>query len=121
MEFISGVLIDQHFEERGRLRRLLSAIAQYPRDLGVGIDEDTAAVVRDGMLEVVGTGCVTIVDAGGLTFTNITQLKKNDILTMCGIQIHILAEGFCFDIKNRQPLACRRDSQRVAPRRAAKK
>jgi cyanophycinase len=120
MEFISGVLIDQHFEERGRLRRLLSAIAQYPRDLGVGIDEDTAAVVRDGVLEVFGTGCVTIVDAGGLTFTNITQLKKNDILTMCGIQIHILAEGFCFDIKNRQPLACRRDSQRAAPRRAAK-
>jgi cyanophycinase len=104
MEFVSGVLIDQHFEERGRLRRLLSAIAQYPRDLGVGIDEDTAAIVRDGILEVKGTGCVTVVDAGGLTFTNITQLKKNDILTMCGIKVHILADGFRFDLKNREPI-----------------
>jgi cyanophycinase len=104
MEFISGVLIDQHFEERGRLRRLLSAIAQYPRDLGIGIDEDTAAIVRDGIMEVKGSGCVTIVDAGGLTFTNITQLKKNDILTMCGIKVHILADGFRFDLKNREPI-----------------
>jgi cyanophycinase len=104
MEFISGVLIDQHFEERGRLRRLLSAIAQYPRDLGIGIDEDTAAIVRDGIMEVKGSGCVTIVDAGGLTFTNITQLKKNDILTMCGIKVHILADSFRFDLKNREPI-----------------
>jgi cyanophycinase len=104
MEFISGVLVDQHFDERGRLRRLLSAIAQYPRDLGLGIDEDTAAVVSDGMLRVVGSGCVTVVDAGGLTFTNITQLKKNDILTLCGIKVHILADGYSFDLLNREPL-----------------
>jgi cyanophycinase len=104
MEFISGVLIDQHFEQRGRLRRLLSAIAQYPRDLGIGIDENTAAIVRDGVMEVVGEGCITIVDAGGLTFTNIKELEKNEILTLCGIQVHILANGYQFDLRNRCPV-----------------
>ncbi len=104
MEFISGVLIDQHFEERGRLRRLLSAVAQYPRDLGLGIDENTAVVVRDHIFEVIGEGSVTVVDAGSLTYTNITSLKKNDLLTLCGVKIHVLNEGYRFDLLNRKPL-----------------
>lgn len=104
MEFISGVLIDQHFEERGRLRRLLSAVAQYPRDLGLGIDENTAVIVRDHIFEVIGEGSVTVVDAGSLTYTNITSLKKNDLLTLCGVKIHVLNEGCRFDLLNRKPL-----------------
>jgi cyanophycinase len=104
MEFISGVLIDQHFEERGRLRRLLQAVAQYPHDLGLGIDENTALVVRDGVGTVLGEGSVTIIDAGDLTYTDLPGLKKNEILTLCGVRIHILAEGYSFDLRNRMPL-----------------
>ncbi len=101
MEFISGVLIDQHFEERGRLRRLLSAVAQYPHDLGLGIDEDTAIVVQDHQFEVIGEGSVTIVDAGDLTYTNLLQTSKNDLLALCGVKIHILPAGYRFDLENR--------------------
>ncbi|HYE65826.1 MAG TPA: cyanophycinase [Pyrinomonadaceae bacterium] len=104
MEFISGVLIDQHFEERGRLRRLLSAVAQYPRDLGLGIDENTAVVVSDHVFRVIGEGSVTVIDAGDLTYTDLPNLKKNDILTLCGVKIHILAEGYRFDLRNRTPI-----------------
>jgi cyanophycinase len=104
MEFISGVLIDQHFEQRGRLRRLLSAVAQHPHDIGLGIDENTAAVVRDGILEVIGENTVTVIDAGELSFTNLPNLHENDILTLCGVKIHILARGYRFDLRNREPL-----------------
>ena len=104
MEFISGVLIDQHFEERGRLRRLLSAVAQYPHDLGIGIDEDTAIVVQGDQFEVFGEGSVTVVDAGDLTYTNLLQTSKNDLLALCGVKIHILPAGYRFDLGNRSPV-----------------
>ncbi|HYP25973.1 MAG TPA: cyanophycinase [Blastocatellia bacterium] len=104
MEFVSGVLIDQHFEQRGRLRRLLSAVAQYPRDLGVGIDEDTAIVTSGHWFEVIGEGSVTVIDAGALTYTNLLGLNKNDMLALCGVKIHILPAGYGFDLQNRLPL-----------------
>jgi cyanophycinase len=104
MEFITGVLIDQHFEQRGRLRRLLSAVAQHPHDIGLGIDENTAAVVTDGMLEVIGENTVTVIDAADLSFTNLPNLDENDILTLCGVKIHILARGYRFDLRNREPI-----------------
>lgn len=104
MGFINGVLIDQHFEERGRLRRLLLAVAQYPHEIGLGIDENTAIIVRDQEFEVLGQGSVTVVDAGGMTYTNLPSLKNDDILTLCGVKIHILSEGYHFDLRNRVPL-----------------
>ena len=104
MDFIGGVLIDQHFEQRGRLRRLLAAVAQYPRDLGIGIDEDTAIVVENDVLRIVGTGSVTVIDAGDLTYTNLAHLNKNDMLTLHGIKVHVLSTGYRFDLKNWVPL-----------------
>jgi cyanophycinase len=104
MGFISGVLIDQHFEERGRLRRLLLAVAQYPHEIGLGIDENTAVVARGQEFEVFGGGSVTVIDAGGMTYTNLASLKSDDILTLCGVKIHILSEGYRFDLRNRVPL-----------------
>jgi len=60
---LRGVVIDQHFEQRNRYGRLLSLVAQSPSLLGLGIDEDTAAVIHDGdRLEVIGRGAVTVVD-----------------------------------------------------------
>src|SRR5436305_2993639 len=104
MGFIGGVLIDQHFEERGRLRRLLLAVAQYPQEIGLGIDENTAVICYDQEFEVLGQGSVTVIDAGGMTYTNLESLGKDDILTLCGVKIHILSEGYRFDLRNREPL-----------------
>lgn len=102
--FLPGVLIDQHFEQRGRLRRLLAAIAQHPHELGLGIDEDTAAVVRDHTFEVTGSGSVTVIDAGGLTHTNLGEVERHDLLAICGVRVHVLPAGYKFDLQNRVPV-----------------
>ncbi|MBV9925186.1 MAG: cyanophycinase [Acidobacteria bacterium] len=102
--FLPGVLIDQHFEQRGRLRRLLAAIAQHPHELGLGIDEDTAVVVRGHTFEVTGSGSVTVIDAGGLTHTNLGEVERHELLAVCGVRIHVLPAGYKFDLQNRVPL-----------------
>jgi cyanophycinase len=102
--FLPGVLIDQHFEQRGRLRRLLAAIAQHPHELGLGIDEDTGIVVDGHVFEVVGSGSVTVVDAGGLTHTNLGEVERHELLAVCGVRIHVLPAGYRFDLQNRTPV-----------------
>ena len=102
--FLPGVLIDQHFEQRGRLRRLLAAIAQHPHELGVGVDENTAVVVEGHTLEVIGHGSVTIVDAGGMSFTNLNEAERHELLAICGVRIHVLPAGYRFNLQSRAPL-----------------
>jgi cyanophycinase len=104
MEFIAGVLIDQHFAERGRIGRLLSAVAQYPHDLGIGIDENTALVVRESICEVIGEGAVTILDAGASSHSNVMTIKDNEALALCGVRLHILPSPYRFDLRHRVPL-----------------
>ncbi|MDQ3906828.1 MAG: cyanophycinase [Acidobacteriota bacterium] len=101
MEFLSGVIIDQHFEERGRLRRLLAAVAQHPHDLGVGIDENTAVVVRGGRLRVIGAGAATVVDACEMSHTNLASAERNALLAVSGVRIHVLPAGYGFDLQDR--------------------
>jgi cyanophycinase len=104
MEFVDGVVIDQHFAERGRLGRLLSAVAQYPHHLGLGIDEDTAVVVRGQTFRVIGRGAVSVVDAGLLTCTNLETVSKDGALALCGVKLHILPDGYGFHLRTRQPI-----------------
>jgi cyanophycinase len=70
MAFLPGVVIDQHFAQRGRIGRLLSAVAQQPVVLGFGIDENTAVVVNNNQFEVVGEGAVTVIDVSDITHTS---------------------------------------------------
>ena len=102
--FLPGVLIDQHFEQRGRLRRLLAAIVQHPHELGLGIDENTAVVVRDHQFKVFGEGSVTVVDAGALSFTNLDRVERHELLAISGVRLHILPAGYSFDLRDRTPL-----------------
>lgn len=90
---VPRAIVDQHFNERGRLGRLMSAIAQRPDLLGVGIDEDTALVItRDQGIEVVGHGNVTLVD-GRRMETNARDLGPEEQLEMLGLQLHALPAG----------------------------
>src|SRR3546814_7452767 len=73
--FVRDAIIDQHFAERGRIGRLLGAVAQNPRVIGIGIDEDTAILLRDDALEVLGSGAVYIVDGVGVTHSNIAEAR----------------------------------------------
>jgi cyanophycinase len=100
LEFLPGVLIDMHFAERGRLNRLLSAVALYPHELGVGIDEDTAILADGDVLEVLGSGSVTIVDAG--TATDI-RVPADGPIALVGARIHVLPAGCRFELSGRRP------------------
>ncbi|HAA33239.1 MAG TPA: cyanophycinase [Cyanobacteria bacterium UBA8553] len=104
MGFLPGVVIDQHFAERGRLGRLLSAVAQQPVVLGFGIDENTALVVNNNELEVIGEGAVTVIDVSAITHTNLDQILKDEDLALCGVKLHILPHGYRFDLSSRQPI-----------------
>ncbi len=101
MGFLPGVVIDQHFAQRGRLGRLLSAVAQQPVVLGFGIDENTAIVVKGSEIEVVGDGAVTVVDVANLTHNNVEKLLKDEPLALCGVKLHILPDGYRFDLNTR--------------------
>jgi len=102
---IQGVVIDQHFEQRNRYGRLLSLVAQSPSLLGLGIDEDTAAVIHDGSrLEVVGRGAVTVVD-GQRVVSNAFAAKRTAPLLISGAVIHVLPAGSQFDLSNRSLIA----------------
>jgi cyanophycinase len=104
MGFLPNVIIDQHFAQRGRLGRLLSALAQEPASLGFGIDENTAIVVNGKEVEVIGVGAVTIVDESTVTHNNIDKLLKDESLAFCGATLHVLPHGYKFDLEKRSPL-----------------
>jgi cyanophycinase len=101
LEFLPGVLIDMHFAERGRLNRLLSAVALYPHELGLGIDEDTAILADGDVLEVLGSGSVTVVDAG--TATDI-RVPATGPIAFAGARIHVLSAGCTFELSGRRAL-----------------
>lgn len=103
MGFLPGVVIDQHFAQRGRLGRLLSAIAQQPVNIGFGIDENTAIVINGRELEVIGEGAITVVDVAKLTHTNADALLKDESLALCNATLHILPHGYGFDLEKRTP------------------
>jgi cyanophycinase len=100
---VRDVIIDQHFAERGRIGRLLGAVAQNPRVLGVGIDEDTAIVVRGGRFAVVGSGAVYVVDGEGVTRSNIAEAEPERALSMHDVRLHVLSAGDAFDLATRRP------------------
>jgi hypothetical protein len=91
------------FAERGRIGRLLGAVAQNPRELGVGIDEDTAIAVRGSHFEVIGSGGVHVVDGTGVTHSNIAEAEPQRALSMFDVRLHVLAAGDAFDLSHRRP------------------
>lgn len=97
--FLPGVVIDMHLTERRRLTRLLAAVTRFPHHLGIGIDEDTALIVDGNRFEVIGSGTVTVVDAGQATSMSGPNGERPMALT--GMLIHVLAPGYAFDLTTR--------------------
>ena len=98
----NAVIIDQHFTERNRLGRLLTASSYNPFLIGLGIDEDTAAFIGpDGVFEVVGSGTVTVVDASGLTHSSMWDASRGEALTLLGLKIDVMGEGCRYDLVGR--------------------
>jgi len=102
---ITNVVIDQHFAERGRIGRLLSAVAQNPFVLGIGLDEDTAVVVHsEGIAQVIGSQTATVIDARGAALTNASEQAPDEPLALSGVLLHVLPSGYAFNLRQRLPL-----------------
>jgi cyanophycinase len=94
-------VIDMHFGERGRLPRLLSAVALDPDHLGVGLDENTGIQVSEAGFEVIGSGVTTVVDAEDATVVH--AAGDCDPITLFGVRLHLLPAGSRFDFGTRTP------------------
>ncbi|MEP6902026.1 MAG: cyanophycinase [Actinomycetota bacterium] len=96
--FLKNIIIDQHFTERGRISRLITAVSYNPYNLGIGIDENTAIILdKEGILEVFGAGSATIVDGSQITYNEIAEVAENQPFSICGVQLHILGDGLVYD------------------------
>jgi cyanophycinase len=92
-------IIDQHFRERDRLGRLLTALAYNPFAVGIGLDEDTAAFIGpEEVLEVEGTGGVTVVDPSEVNFSSIASAEEGQPVCMLGLRLHVLVAGATFSL-----------------------
>lgn len=97
------VIIDQHFNKRGRLGRLLAALSFNPFVCGLGIDENTAAFIApDGIMEVVGHGTVTVVDPSELRHSSMSYVRKAEAVSLIGLKLHVLANGSQFNLETRK-------------------
>ncbi len=99
----NAFIIDQHFRQRDRLGRLLTALAYNPFAVGIGLDEDTAAFIRSGdELEVVGSGGITIIDPTELSYSSMDRARRGEPVCLIGVKLHILTSGGRFDIGTRE-------------------
>jgi cyanophycinase len=108
-----NVVVDQHFEQRTRLGRLLAVVAQSPSLIGLGLDEDTAAIIdSQDILEVIGRGAVTIVD-GSDVITDAFQTTGHKPMMVSNARLHSLPSGYRFDLRARRVLP--RDNIKAVP------
>jgi cyanophycinase len=95
-------IIDQHFRQRDRLGRLLTALAYNPFAVGIGLDEDTAAFISpDNTVHVEGSGGITVVDAAEVQFSSMDTVNEGRPVCLLGVKLHILAQGATFNLQTR--------------------
>jgi len=95
-------IIDQHFRQRDRLGRLLTALAYNPFAVGIGLDEDTAAFIGpDETVEVEGSGGVTIVDGADVSYSSMGEVAEGQPVCMLGLRLHVLVAGATFNLHTR--------------------
>jgi cyanophycinase len=100
--FTDRIIFDQHFRQRDRPGRLTYAIAMHPGALGVGVDENTAAIVEGDLhITVRGRNAITIVDGKNMKGTNVAEITNSRPIAVSGLTIHVLTEGCSFDMRSR--------------------
>lgn len=104
------VIIDQHFRQRDRIGRLLTALAYNPYPIGLGLDEDTAAFIGpDNVIEVEGSGLATVVDAHDVEFDSIADAERGALVSLINVHLHLLTRGASFNLLTREATAPVRD------------
>jgi len=103
LAFVANVIIDSHFDKRGRFNRLAQAVASNPQCTGIGLGEDTGVVITEGnQLEVVGSGAVVIVDGKDIRHSNITDISEGAPISIEGLKVNILVKGNGYLLKERK-------------------
>lgn len=98
-------IVDQHFRERDRIGRLMTALSFNPSLLGLGVDEDTAAFIGpDEVVEVVGSGGVTVLDPSEVSHSSMAEVRKGEAVGFFGLKLSILVNGDRYDLRNRRPV-----------------
>lgn len=101
--FINGVIIDSHFNKRGRFPRLAQAVAANPGAIGIGLGEDTGVIVRNGEdLEAIGSGAVIIIDGRNVGSNNIADIEFGEAICVENLMVHIMCKGNTYNIKTRK-------------------
>jgi cyanophycinase len=101
--FTDKIIFDQHFRQRDRLGRLAYAISMHPGRFGVGVDENTCAIVEDdNRITVLGRNAITIVDGKEMVSTNVAEVEGSRPVAVSGLLVHVLTEGCSFDMKTRE-------------------
>ncbi len=115
------VVIDSHFGQRGRMGRLIGAVMQNPRNLGLGIDEATAIVVeRAEHFDVIGPGAVYVVDGSGITYSSLSEEHAEGVVTVHDVRLHVLGDGDCYDLGARRPIVAKAQPERVPEKKPEK-
>lgn len=103
LNLLPGVLLDQHFAERGRYPRLLHAVLAQPELLGIGLSEETGLLIRPGQpAQVFGEEAVVVIDAAQATHNNLPGLPTGAVISGHGLQLHVLVAGQAVDIAGRE-------------------
>jgi cyanophycinase len=101
--FIDDVIIDSHFEKRGRFIRLAQAVATNPSCIGIGLGEDTGMLITDGnKMEAIGSGCVTIIDGHDIRYSNIADIPEGNPFSIDNLKVHICEKGNGYLVAERQ-------------------
>lgn len=108
LALLQGIIIDEHFAERGRIGRLIGSVTQNPRLLGIGIDENTAVIVRPREFTVIGAGAVYVVDASHMNYSNVSETKPDVTLAAHNLKLDLLGSGDTYDLEQRRALCVER-------------
>lgn len=106
LDLLHGIAVDTHFSQRGRMNRILGAVAQNPCILGLGLDEDTAVMISRGgeRMRVLGAGAVYVVDGAGITYSSLGSDDPEGVVSIHNLRVHVLASGHAFDLIRREPV-----------------
>ncbi|WP_018611475.1 cyanophycinase [Segetibacter koreensis] len=104
LEFLKDVCIDTHFIDRSRFVRMAQVLASNPTSIGIGIEENTAVIVREGLkAEVIGKSVVIIIEGFSITSSNITEFSEDKALSIRDLKVHLLPGGSFYDIPQTNP------------------
>ena len=100
--FLREVIIDTHFDARGRFGRLVQAIAAQPGAVGIGLDEDTGVIIEKGTkVSAIGSSSVVVIDGTSISHNNIADIRNGMPISVANLVVHMMTHSDVFDINSR--------------------